>query len=189
MAWTTDICSMSTCSCRGAAKITSVSEKNENTVPTDHAIQVGGETTTDDSSAIRPIQVSIIDDDPMICQAMSLILSDYSDGRITVASTSTDGESCVRKAISEQPDVVLMDIAMPDVDGIEATRRLQSLPHAPHVLILTSLSPSSTVERAVEAGAEGFVSKTDAPDDIIRRVSGSMRRGTTVQHSQSETAD
>lgn len=172
MAWTTDICSMSTCSCRGAAKITSVSEKNENTVPTDHAIQVGGETTTDDSSAIRPIQVSIIDDDPMICQAMSLILSDYSDGRITVASTSTDGESCVRKAISEQPDVVLMDIAMPDVDGIEATRRLQSLPHAPHVLILTSLSPSSTVERAVEAGAEGFVSKTDAPDDIIRRVLG-----------------
>lgn len=74
--------------------------------------------------------------------------------------------------IGEQPDVVLMDIAMPDVDGIEATRRLQSLPHAPHVLILTLLSPSSTVERAVEAGAEGFVSKTDAPDDIIRRVLG-----------------
>lgn len=65
-----------------------------------------------------------------------------------------------------------MDIAMTDVDGIEATRRLRSLPHAPHVLILTSLSPSSTVERAVEAGAEGFVSKTDAPDDIIRRVLG-----------------
>ena len=65
-----------------------------------------------------------------------------------------------------------MDIAMPDVDGIEATRRLRSLPHAPHVLILTSLSPSGTVERAVEAGAEGFVSKTDAPDDIIRRVLG-----------------
>ena len=52
-----------------------------------------------------------------------------------------------------------MDIAMPDVDGIEATRRLQSLPHAPHVLILTSLSPSSTVERAVEAGVKALYRK------------------------------
>ena len=72
----------------------------------------------------------------------------------------------------EKPDVVLMDIAMPGVDGIEATRLLRSLSPAPHVLILTSLSPSGTVERAVEAGAEGFVSKTDAADDIIRRIIG-----------------
>lgn len=102
---------------------------------------------------------------------------------LLIGSRGTDERtaSCARNTgivggfgfpIGEQPDVVLMDIAMPDVDGIEATRRLQSLPHAPHVLILTSLSPSSTVERAVEAGAEGFVSKTDAPDDIIRRVLG-----------------
>lgn len=48
----------------------------------------------------------------------------------------------------------------------------RSPPHAPHVLILTSLSPTNTVARAVEAGAEGFVSKTDAPEDIIRRVIG-----------------
>ncbi|WP_044580622.1 response regulator transcription factor [Bifidobacterium longum] len=119
-----------------------------------------------------PIRVSVIDDDPMICQAMSLILNDYSHGRIEVASTSTDGETCVRRAAEEKPDVVLMDIAMPGVDGIEATRLLRSLSPAPHVLILTSLSPSGTVERAVEAGAEGFVSKTDAADDIIRRIIG-----------------
>ena len=89
----------------------------------------------------------------MICQAMSLILNDYSHGRIEVVSTSTDGETCVRRAAEEKPDVVLMDIAMPGVDGIEATRLLRSLSPAPHVLILTSLSPSGTVERAVEAGA------------------------------------
>ncbi|WP_276608027.1 response regulator transcription factor [Bifidobacterium avesanii] len=120
----------------------------------------------------RTVKVSVIDDDPMICQAMSLILTDYSAGRITVVSTSTDGETCVARAREEHPDVVLMDIAMPGVDGIEATRRLRALSPAPHVLILTSLSPSGTVERAVEAGAEGFVSKTDAPDEIIRRVLG-----------------
>ncbi|WP_395953041.1 response regulator [Bifidobacterium vespertilionis] len=118
------------------------------------------------------VKVSVIDDDPMICQAMSLILTDYSSGRISVVSTSTDGESCVERAREEHPDVVLMDIAMPGVDGIEATRRLRALSPAPHVMILTSLSPSGTVERAVEAGAEGFVSKTDAPGEIIRRVLG-----------------
>ncbi|WP_055426540.1 response regulator transcription factor [Bifidobacterium aesculapii] len=125
-----------------------------------------------DDGCDRPIRVSVIDDDPMICQAMRLILRDYSHGRIEVVSTSTDGESCVLNAADEHPDVVLMDIAMPGVDGIEATRRLRALSPAPHVLILTSLSPSGTVERAVEAGAEGFVSKTDAPDDIIRRIVG-----------------
>ncbi|OZG67459.1 DNA-binding response regulator [Bifidobacterium eulemuris] len=119
-----------------------------------------------------PIRVSVIDDDPMICQAMSLILTDYSSGRIHVVSTSTDGTAAVERARDEHPDVVLMDIAMPGMDGIDATRMLRSLSPAPHVLILTSLSPSNTVERAIEAGAEGFVSKTDAPEEIIRRVLG-----------------
>lgn len=124
------------------------------------------------NEGLRTITISIIDDDPMICQAMRLILTDYSSGRIDVVSTSTDGALALAHAEREQPDVVLMDIAMPGMDGIEATRRLRSLPHAPHVLILTSLSPTNTVARAVEAGAEGFMSKTDAPEDIIRRVIG-----------------
>lgn len=119
-----------------------------------------------------PALVSVVDDDPMICQAMSLILTDYSEGRIKVISTSTSGADAVLRAQREHPDVVLMDIAMPDMDGIETTRRLRALPHPPHVMILTSLSPSNTVERAVEAGVEGFVSKTDAPGEIIRRVLG-----------------
>lgn len=124
------------------------------------------------NEATTPVTVSVVDDDPMICQAMRLILTDYSDGRIEVVSTSTDGEAAVRLSEREHPDVVLMDIAMPGTDGIEATARLRAQRPAPHVLILTSLSPGNTVERAVEAGAEGFVSKTDAPDEIIRRVLG-----------------
>ncbi len=118
----------------------------------------------------QSVTVSVIDDDPMIGQAMRLILEDYSDGLISVVSTSTSGEDAVLHAREEQPDVVLMDIAMPHMDGIETTRQLRALPHPPHVLMLTSLNPSNTVERAIEAGAQGFISKTDAPEDIIRRV-------------------
>lgn len=122
------------------------------------------------------ITVSVIDDDPLVCQAMSMILRDYSQGRVSVVSTSTDGATAVRNADSEHPDVVLMDVAMPGIDGIETTRRLRALRNPPHVLILTSLNPSNTVERSVEAGAEGFVSKTDAPEDIIRRIVGICER-------------
>lgn len=65
------------------------------------------------------ITVSVIDDDPLVCQAMSMILRDYSQGRVSVVSTSTDGATAVRNADSEHPDVVLMDVAMPGIDGIE----------------------------------------------------------------------
>lgn len=121
------------------------------------------------------ITVAVVDDDPMICQAMSLILHDYSKGAINVAFTATDGRDALELAGLHHPDVALVDIAMPGMGGIETTRRLRGLGQAPHVLILTSLSPSETVEQAVEAGAEGFVSKTDAPEDIISRVFGVYR--------------
>ena len=74
----------------------------------------------------RPIRVSVVDDDPMICQAMGLILNDYSEGRITVVSTSVDGREAVERAEQEHPDVVLMDIAMPGIAGIETPQRLRA---------------------------------------------------------------
>ena len=122
--------------------------------------------SSNENSNDRPITVGVIDDDPMICQAMRLILEDYSAGRLNVVFICTDGSQAIDETTGHHPDVALMDIAMPGMDGIETTRRLR----APHVLILTSLSPSGTVERAIEAGAEGFVSKTDAPEEIIRRI-------------------
>ena len=123
-----------------------------------------------DAASDTPIRVMVIDDDPMICQALRIILTESSAGRVSVVATSLDGASAVQEARRLHPDVMLMDIAMPGMDGIEATRRLRGLDPAPHVLILTSLSPTNTVARAVEAGAEGFVSKTDDPQTIVSRV-------------------
>ncbi|BDR55235.1 DNA-binding response regulator [Bombiscardovia apis] len=119
-----------------------------------------------------PIRVSIVDDDPMICQAMALIINTSSSGRVTVISTAQNAADALKHAQKEHPDIVLMDLAMPGISGIEATAKLRSLPNPPHVLVLTSLSPSTTVEHAVEAGAEGFISKTDPPEEIVDRIIG-----------------
>jgi DNA-binding NarL/FixJ family response regulator len=119
------------------------------------------------------ITVGIVDDDPMICQAMSLILTDYSHGKVKVIFTSVSVEEALNLSRNTMPDVVLMDINIPaGMDGIAGTLEFKRLPQSPHVLILTSLSPSGMVERAIEAGAEGFVSKTDAPQEMIHRVVG-----------------
>lgn len=124
------------------------------------------------TNASSPIRVAVVDDDPMIGQAMRLILGDYSHGDISVTAVCVSGEQALASAREQDIDVALVDIAMPELDGIATTRALRALPHAPHILILTSLGTSGNVERAIEAGAEGFISKTDAPEDIIRRIRG-----------------
>ena len=114
------------------------------------------------------MRVALVDDEPLARRRLrDLLLA--RDG-VDVVGEAADGAAGIALCSERKPDLVLLDIAMPGMDGIETTRRLRALPRPPHVLILTSLSPSGTVERAIEAGAEGFVSKTDAPEEIIRRI-------------------
>ncbi|MDT3767277.1 response regulator transcription factor [Gleimia hominis] len=117
-----------------------------------------------------PVTVGLVDDDPMVCQSLKLILSEYSNSQIQVLFTVTSGSEAVQNVKEMQPDVLLMDIAMPGMSGIEATALVRKLPSPPQVLMLTSLHPKETVNAAVEAGACGFISKTEEPKRIIERV-------------------
>ena len=72
--------------------------------------------SSNENSNDRPITVGVIDDDPMICQAMRLILEDYSAGRLNVVFTCTDGSQAIDETTGHHPDVALMDIAMPGMD-------------------------------------------------------------------------
>ena len=104
-----------------------------------------------------PARVLIADDEPLFVQTVQALLA--SDDRVEVIGTAANGHDAVDLAVALDPDVTLMDISMPMLDGIEATRRIrQQLPGA-CVLVLTGSSISADVDRARQAGVAAFLTK------------------------------
>ncbi len=89
---------------------------------------------------------------------------------IDVVGEAANGEEALAQAAACQPDIVLMDIRMPGLDGIEATRRLSSKNDSPRVLILTTFGHDDYVTSALSAGASGFVLKDATPDELVYAV-------------------
>lgn len=117
------------------------------------------------------ISVAIVDDDPLVRSALELMLGGQKD--VTLVGVASDGEQGLALCAETSPDVVLMDIRMPVLNGLEATSRLQESANPPKVIVLTTFDADRYVVRAVAAGAEGFLLKDTPPDEIvdaIRRV-------------------
>lgn len=117
---------------------------------------------------VPPIRVLLVDDDPMVRMGIRFLF-DATDDLLVVAEAS-DGTEAIMESQTHTPDVVLMDLIMPGVDGIEATRRLRALPIPPHVIALTTWDVDNAVLHALEAGASGFLLKTTEPKEIIQAV-------------------
>lgn len=117
------------------------------------------------------LRVLLVDDDPLVRQLLrSLLEDDAGQPPITVVGEAGDGGEVGPLVAGLGPEVVLMDLGMPRVDGIEATRRLRSLPGAPHVIAMTTWDLDDAVARMVDAGAEGYILKAEAPQDAARAV-------------------
>ncbi len=114
------------------------------------------------------IRVLVADDQAVVRGGLRLILE--AQGDIEVVAEAGDGAEVVELAATVGADVVLMDIRMPVLDGIEATRRLVARPHHPRVLVLTTYGLDENVYAALKAGAAGFLLKTDSPEDLVRAV-------------------
>ena len=114
------------------------------------------------------IRVLVADDQSMVRAGFRMLLSDEND--IEVVAEASNGREAVDKAARFDPTVVLMDIRMPDLDGLEATRRILAADPEARVLVLTTFDLDEYVYEALRAGASGFVLKDDPPEQLIAAV-------------------
>lgn len=111
------------------------------------------------------IKVVVVDDEPMVCAHLRTILGSAAD--IDVVATAHDGAAGVEAVVRHRPNVVLMDLRMPGVDGLTAIARIAALPDPPSVVALTTFDADQYVIRALRAGAAGFLVKSTPPEDLI----------------------
>ena len=117
---------------------------------------------------MRPVRVLIADDEPLFVETVEALLAD--DERVEVVGTAANGKQAVELAAALTPDVTLMDISMPILDGIEATRRIRErLPNA-SVLVLTGSSISADVDRARQAGVAAFLTKDRLGTQLVNAI-------------------
>lgn len=120
-----------------------------------------------------PIRVLLVDDMPQVRQDLRTVLplaASASGLQIEIVGEAQDGEEAVQQAARLQPDVVLMDLAMPVLDGFAATRRIKQDCPSIRVYILTVKDRSTTGQQAVRAGADGFIEKGVSVSEILRAV-------------------
>jgi DNA-binding NarL/FixJ family response regulator len=117
---------------------------------------------------MRPVRVLIADDEPLFVETVEALLA--GDERVEVVGTAANGKQAVELATALTPDVTLMDISMPILDGIEATRRIrESFPNA-CVLVLTGSSISADVDRARQAGVAAFLTKDRLGTQLVNAI-------------------
>lgn len=125
------------------------------------------------------LSVLIADDHAVVRDGTRQILE--RDPTITVVGEAADGAQVVRLAEQLAPDVVLLDVALPVMNGIEATRLIRSRPDAPYVLLLSAYDDQDYVVAAIEAGASGYLLKTASAQDVVAAIRAVVR-GEVVLH-------
>lgn len=121
------------------------------------------------------IKVLIVDDHAILRAGLSALLAAASD--IELIGEAAGGEEAISRAAELQPDVVLMDLSMPGMDGVTATRRIVSHHPSIHVIVLTSYSDKQWIDDALEAGAEGYLLKHSGPEVVVAGIREVMAGG------------
>ncbi|MBB2743698.1 UNVERIFIED_ORG: DNA-binding NarL/FixJ family response regulator [Microbispora rosea subsp. rosea] len=119
------------------------------------------------------IRLLVVDDHPVVRDGLGALMSTVEG--IEVVAVAEDGLRALAAVREHSPDVVLMDIAMPNMDGIEATRRLSAGPRPPSVVMLTMSDDDLSLLAAVRAGARGYLLKNAAQEDVVAAVRAAAR--------------
>jgi NarL family two-component system response regulator LiaR len=114
------------------------------------------------------VKLVIVDDHRVVRSGVKALIE--TEPGLEVIGEAGDGREAVTKVKAQQPDVVLMDLVMPEMDGVEATRELTKLSPAPEILILTSFSEEERIIQAIKAGASGYLIKDASPDELVQAI-------------------
>ncbi|OZC46163.1 DNA-binding response regulator [Rhodococcus sp. RS1C4] len=115
-----------------------------------------------------PISVLIVDDQELMRMGLTMVLDAQED--IDVVGEAADGKAALEAVADLQPDVVLMDVRMPGIDGVEATEQITSSASHSRVLVMTTFDLDEHVLGAIRAGASGFLLKDTPPDDLVSAI-------------------
>jgi DNA-binding NarL/FixJ family response regulator len=131
----------------------------------------------------RPLRVLIVDDHEIVRYGLSTVLSEEPD--IEVVGEAMNGADALARTADARPDVILMDLVLPDIDGVEVTRRIvdQGLPS--QIVVLTSFADDSRVRDAIQAGAIGYLLKDVLRPDLLRAIRAAAR-GEPALHPEAQ---
>jgi DNA-binding NarL/FixJ family response regulator len=126
---------------------------------------------------VTVIRVGLVDDQALFRAGIRMLVGSQAD--IEVVGEAADGREALAVVTASRPDVVLMDIRMPVMDGIEATERIAALPEAPRVIVLTTFDLDEAALRAIRGGASGFLLKDSDPEFLLAAIR-TVHAGTAV---------
>ena len=115
-----------------------------------------------------PVRVLVVDDQKLFADALALFLAH--EDRIEVVGTASSGQEAIDLALTSPADVVLMDLFMPRMDGLEATKRLHDISPDTHVIVLSGLRDDDVDRQAREAGAEGYLQKGRVHEHVVEAI-------------------
>ncbi|MDQ5821656.1 MAG: response regulator transcription factor [Actinomycetota bacterium] len=123
----------------------------------------------------RPVRVLIAEDQSIFADALAMLLE--TDDRVIVVGTAANGQEAVDQALSSSADVVVMDMDMPVVDGLEATRRLRKAVPEARVIVVSGLDPAVYEQRALDAGATSYVLKGRIGAEMVEQILAASNAG------------
>ena len=114
------------------------------------------------------VRVLVVDDQQLFADALAMFLSH--DGSIEVVGTAASGQEAIDLALANRADVVLMDLFMPRMDGLEATKRLLTIRPETHVIVLSGLGEDEVADQAREAGAHAYLQKGKVHESVVAAI-------------------
>lgn len=122
---------------------------------------------------MAPVRILLVDDHALVRRGMAALL--HTDGRFRVVAEAGTGEMAIVQAMQERPDVIILDMSMPRMDGLETLRRLRTLPIRPKVLMLSMYDEAHFVAQAMNEGADGYLLKDAMDDELFHALEAVMR--------------